>query len=140
HNYDEPRGGENADGFGCHSTGDGNVLRGCRAWFNSDDGYDFINCRGMATVEYSWAWRNGFVPDTTRSAGNGGGFKAGGHLLNPANFPANPAHHTIRFNLSFQNKSQGFYANYHPATLYFYNHTAFSNPRNFDMQTVVNPV
>ena len=41
----------NTDGFGCHpntTSGKGNILRGCRAWFNSDDGYDCINacCRG----------------------------------------------------------------------------------------------
>ena len=34
--------GTNADGFGCHIDGGqtGNVFRGCRAWYNTDDGYD----------------------------------------------------------------------------------------------------
>lgn len=140
HNYDPDRGGENADGFGGHSNQPGNVFRGCRAWFNADDGYDLINAPGQHTIEYCWAWNNGYIEGTWQRAGNGGGIKSGGHLLNPANFPPNPAHHLIRFNLVFNNREQGFYANYHPTPLYFYNNTAFNNARNYDMQTVVNPV
>ena len=88
HNYDPDRGGENADGFGSHSNDDGNVFIGNRAWDNSDDGYDFINSLGLVVIEDSWAWRNGFQPDTNTPAGNGAGIKAGGFLLNPDNFPA----------------------------------------------------
>ena len=36
--------------------GTGNIFRGCRAWWNSDDGWDFINAGEACTVEYSWAW------------------------------------------------------------------------------------
>lgn len=140
HNYDPDRGGENADGFGGHSNDDGNVFRGCRAWFNSDDGFDLINAPGVHTIEGCWAWHNGFVLDTAERAGNGGGFKSGGFLLNPARFPPQIPTHVIQFNLSFNNRVQGFYANYHPGPLHFYNNTAFGNPRNFDMQTVVDPV
>jgi hypothetical protein len=140
HNYDPDRRGENADGFGGHSSDDGNVFRGCRAWSNSDDGFDLINAPGVHTIENCWAWHNGFVLDTDERAGNGGGFKSGGFLLNPARFPPEIPTHIIRFNLSFNNRVQGFYANYHPGTLKFYNNTAFGNPRNFDMQTVVDPV
>ncbi|CAN5236704.1 hypothetical protein BH11PLA2_BH11PLA2_35870 [soil metagenome] len=37
--------GGNVDGFGFHPTkgSTGNIVRGCRAWFNSDDGYDCIS-------------------------------------------------------------------------------------------------
>ena len=37
--------GQNADGFGVHyqTTGATTIVRGCRAWWNSDDGYDLIN-------------------------------------------------------------------------------------------------
>src|SRR6187399_2982097 len=45
-NYDVLEDGGSGDGFGCHSSGGGNVLRGCRAYDNSDDGYDFINASG----------------------------------------------------------------------------------------------
>ena len=74
HNYDPDKGGENADGFGGHSRMEGNVFRGCRAWFNSDDGYDLIHARGLHRIEHCWAWSNGFVPDTNQRVGNGGGF------------------------------------------------------------------
>lgn len=140
HNWDPDRRGENADGFGAHSPLPGNVFRYCRGWWNSDDGYDLINNPGGSTIEYCWAWKNGFEPDTEKSAGNGGGFKSGGFLLNPARFPpVIPVNH-IHHNLSFQNKSQGYYANYHPGTLNFYNNVSFSSNRNFDLQTVVDPV
>jgi hypothetical protein len=134
HNYDPDRGGENADGFGGHASMDGNVFRGCRAWFNSDDGYDLIHARGVHTIEHSWAWSNGFVPDTNQRAGNGGGFKMGGWLLNPARFPGHIAVHVITHSLAFNNRAEGFNANYHPGMLRFYNNTAFNNPRQFDLK------
>ena len=40
-NYDSATHGENADGFAPKlNIGPGNVFRGCRAWWNSDDGWD----------------------------------------------------------------------------------------------------
>ena len=41
HNQDLNR--DNADGFQIATTGAGNVLRGNRAWANSDDGFDLFN-------------------------------------------------------------------------------------------------
>ena len=139
HNYDPDRKGENADGFGAHSADDGNVFRGCRAWANSDDGYDLINSPGVATIEHCWAWGNGFVPDTNRRAGNGAGFKAGGFGLDRARFPKNVPRHVVRFNLSFHNRAQGFYANHHPGGIDWFNNTAFANPRNLDLTADVGP-
>ncbi len=130
HNYDPDRGGENADGFGCHTDDAGNVFRGCRAWYNSDDGFDFINSPGVCTVEGSWAFRNGFVPDSNSAAGNGAGIKAGGFTTN---IPATIPRHVVRFNLTFSNRSQGFYANHHEGGIDWINNTAFNNPRNFDL-------
>ncbi|MBN1973367.1 MAG: right-handed parallel beta-helix repeat-containing protein [Sedimentisphaerales bacterium] len=140
HNYDPDRRGENADGFGGHSNDDGNIFRGCRAWSNSDDGFDLINAPGVHIIENCWAWHNGFILDTSERAGNGAGVKSGGFLLDPTKFPPKIPVHIIRFNLSFDNRAQGFYANYHPGPLHFFNNTAYGNPRNFDMQTVVDPV
>jgi hypothetical protein len=139
HNLDELTSngaGESADGFGCHvSAGEtGNVFRGCRAWWNADDGYDFINSDAACLVEHSWAWFNGYKPDTMEGIGNGNGFKGGGYGADPAEFPADPAEHTTRFCLAFSNKAAGFYANHHPATgLFFHNNTAFGNHPNFNM-------
>ncbi|HEY8942717.1 MAG TPA: right-handed parallel beta-helix repeat-containing protein, partial [Polyangiaceae bacterium] len=132
-NYDPDRGGENSDGFGCHTTGTGNVFRGCRAYRNSDDGFDFINSPGACTVENSWAFRNGYRPGTTTAAGNGAGIKAGGFGLDTSTFPSSIPRHVVRFNVAWGNRSQGFYANHHPGRIDWISNTAFDNPRNFDM-------
>jgi len=141
HNYDPDRGGENADGFGSHSNDDGNVFIGTRAWENSDDGYDFINSEGRVELIDSWAWRNGYVPDTNTAAGNGAGIKAGGFLLNPDNFPApqDVPTNLIEGNLSFDNRVQGFYSNHHPGGIDWINNTAYDNPRGFDLLNDVEP-
>ncbi|HEY4394930.1 MAG TPA: right-handed parallel beta-helix repeat-containing protein, partial [Polyangia bacterium] len=53
--------GQNGDGFGVHyqTTGPSTTIRGCRAWNNSDDGYDLISQEVPVTVENSWAFKNG---------------------------------------------------------------------------------
>jgi hypothetical protein len=134
HNYDPLEQGGNADGFGCHSTGGDNVLRGCRAYENSDDGFDFINAPGTCTVESSWAFRNGFIPDTNMAGANGAGFKSGG-FGEPPNVPATGVpRHVVRNNVAFGNRAIGVYANHHPGGIDFFNNTAFDNPANFDMR------
>jgi hypothetical protein len=137
HNYDPMTSngaGQSADGFGCHiSAGNkGNVFRGCRAWWNSDDGYDFINADEVCTIENSWAWYHGYLPDTMTSvsAGNGNGIKAGGY---GATYVANAPQHVVRNCLSVFNKSAGFYANHHPDSPIFYNNTSYSNNPDFNM-------
>src|SRR6185295_10892551 len=127
--------GESADGFGCHvSAGStGNVFRGCRAWWNSDDGFDFINAFEAVTVENSWAWSNGYLPGTMTSSGNGNGIKAGGYGTDTSTFPARPPRHTVRLCLSFQNKAAGFYANHHPGPVVFQSNTGYGNHPNFNM-------
>ncbi len=56
-NNDTANGGENADGFGAkkNTGGSGNVFRGCRAWDNSDDGFDFYGWAPAITVDNCWA-------------------------------------------------------------------------------------
>lgn len=127
--------GESADGFGCHvREGEtGNVFRGCRAWWNADDGYDFINSGAACVVEQSWAWYNGYRPGTLDPIGNGNGFKGGGYGADPATFPDTPAQHVIRQNLSVLNRAAGFYANHHPGPLFFTNNTGYGNRPNFNM-------
>lgn len=135
HNYDPLEDGGNADGFGCHSNGGDNVMRGCRAWENSDDGFDFINAPGTCVAEESWAFRNGYIPDTNMAGANGAGFKSGG-FGNPPNTPATGApRHVVRKSVAFSNRAIGFYANYHPGGIDFFNNTAFDNPSNYDLRT-----
>lgn len=133
HNYDYLENGGSGDGFGCHSSGGNNVLSGCRAYDNSDDGFDFINAAGSCTVERSLSFRNGFVPDTTNPVGNGAGFKAGGYGSPPSVPGSGAATHTVRQCVAFGNRAQGFYANHHPGRIYFYNNTAFDNAANYNM-------
>ncbi|GAA5484625.1 hypothetical protein Hsar01_03871 [Haloferula sargassicola] len=70
--------GRNVDGFGCHyAIGPGNVFRGCRAWFNSDDGFDCISAASAVTFDHCQAFDNG-DSRTFQGLGDGNGFKAGG--------------------------------------------------------------
>lgn len=132
--------GGNVDGFGCHvRNGDtGNVFRGCRAWFNSDDGFDLINSGEPVLIENCWAFYNGystgFIP-----RGDGTGFKAGGYgkggtayndVVNRyAPIPMN----TIQFCIAVRNRLRGFYSNHHLNGNKWYNNTAFKNPVNYNM-------
>lgn len=138
-NYDYLEGGGSGDGFGCHSSGGGNILRGCRAYDNSDDGFDFINAAGSCTVEDSFSFRNGWVPpDSTQgtpgaASGNGAGFKAGGYGSPPSVPSTGAATHTVQRCVAVENRSQGFYANHHPGQINFFNNTAYNNPANYNM-------
>jgi hypothetical protein len=58
-NYDPPIGG-NADGFSAKwNLGAGNEFRGCRAWWNSDDGWDLWMGTSAVVIDQSWAFYNG---------------------------------------------------------------------------------
>lgn len=127
----------NVDGFGIHgnaTTHTGNVLRGCRAWFNSDDGYDLINCHAPAVIENCWAFYNGYFTNFTSSGGDANGFKSGGYGVNGSTTPPNPApRHVTRFSLAVRNRASGFYANHHTGGLDWINNTAYRNARNYNM-------
>ncbi len=127
--------GGNTDGFGCHPQpgGTGNVFRGCRAWFNSDDGYDCIRAYEAVVFDNCWAFYNGYNSQMV-SLGDGNGFKAGGWGLTkdkrvPEVFPM----HTVRFCLAVGNKQSGFYANHQPGGGYWFNNSAYRNNVNFNM-------
>jgi hypothetical protein len=127
--------GGNVDGFGCHvPKGDtGNVFRGCRAWFNSDDGFDCINAHEPVVFEHCWAAYNGLSPKKERLA-DGNGFKAGGYGSTPAaRLPDPVPRHAVRFCLAVGNKANGFYANHHPGGCDWVNNTAYRNGANYNM-------
>jgi hypothetical protein len=127
--------GGNVDGFGCHPTkgSTGNVFRGCRAWFNSDDGYDCINAHEPVTFENCWALYNG-LSTRFEKLGDGNGFKGGGYGNTPADRLPDPIpRHTVRFCVAVGNKASGFYANHHPGGGDWFNNTAFRNGINFNM-------
>ena len=121
--------GQNADGFGVHyqTTGATTVIRGCRSWWNSDDGYDFINQEVPVTIENSWAMGCGFANYGTYSptSGNGNGFKIGSSKTG--------VRHLVQNNVAWKNKANGFYANHSAGGNTWYNNTSFQNGTNFNM-------
>ncbi|MCU4675241.1 DUF4990 domain-containing protein [Catenovulum sp. 2E275] len=126
----------NIDGFGAHpdTSSSGNIIRGSRAWFNSDDGFDFISANTVVTVENSWAFYNGYDADFN-SLGDGNGFKAGGYGRDgKIDFPTNPVpRHIVKNCLAVGNKSGGFYANHHIDGQDWINNTAIANRYNYNM-------
>ena len=138
-NYDpvsENGKGGNCDGFGFHlnkAEFTGNVLRGCRAWRNSDDGFDLINNFAPVVIEQCWAWENGYDADMI-SRGDGTGIKSGGYGMGSSpKVPAVIPRNIIRNCIAYANKNQGFYANHHLGGLDFINNSAYKNRRNFNM-------
>lgn len=73
---------ENADGFAAKmDVGSNNTFDGCRAWNNSDDGYDgYLRGTDNVTTVYKncWAFLNGYFSSGGRTGGDGNGFKTGG--------------------------------------------------------------
>ncbi|MEJ6979232.1 DUF4990 domain-containing protein [Pedobacter sp. P351] len=137
-NYDstsESGRGGNSDGFGCHGKkGDvNNIFIGCRAWFNSDDGYDCINSFEPVIFENCWAIYNGYST-TFKSLADGNGFKAGGYGARAASdLPKPIPRNVVRFCLSVRNKANGFYSNHHISGSDWYNNTAAFNGINFNL-------
>lgn len=138
--------GGNVDGFGCHvrNGSTGNVFRGCRAWLNSDDGFDLINSGEAVLIDHCWSFYNGYSSSTGDGnnlvrRGDGTGFKVGGYgkggtsydniISRYAPIPKN----TVQFCLAVKNRIRGFYANHHLEGNYWYNNTAYLNPENFNM-------
>jgi len=128
----------NADGFGCHPAagGTGNVFRQCRSWNNSDDGYDCINASETVTFDHCWSYLNG------NNGGNGNSFKVGGWGSTAQNAIRNPLPaHIVKYCLSANNGSHGFYANHQPgqAATWTYN-TGYNDHTDFDMLERTAPV
>ncbi len=114
--------GQNGDGFGVHyqTTGPSTVIRGCRSWHNSDDGYDFIYQEVPVTIENSWATGCGYG-----TAGNGNGFKIGSS--------GTGIRHLVQNNVAWKNKASGFYANHSSGGNTWYNNTSYSNGTQYNM-------
>jgi len=121
--------GQNADGIGVHyqTSGASTIVRGCRAWWNSDDGYDLINQEVPVIIENSWAMGNGYIKSgTARPAdGNGNGFKAGSSKTG--------VRHVIRGSLAWKNVAAGFYANHSSGGNDWFNNTSYNNGTQYNM-------
>ncbi len=124
-NYDAAGNGENADGFAAKTgTGSGNVFRGCRAWYNSDDGWDFYeNSTGGLTLDSCWAFWNGVNLWGNGSwAGDGDGFKLGGAKTT--------SEHKLTNCIAFDNILSGFAQNHAYAGQTMINCTSYRNSQN----------
>ena len=143
-NFDYQNAGGNADGFADKQfSGPGNHYIGCRAWNNSDDGWDFFQrvSSSQSVIEHCVCYINGMpyydlssYPRATgvdksyfegkdlkkiQNNGNGNGFKlGGGSTLHNA-----VVHHC----LAVANHVKGFDQNSNAGTLYLYNNTAYMN-------------
>jgi MYXO-CTERM domain-containing protein len=121
--------GQNGDGFGVHfqETGPSTVIRGCRAWLDSDDGYDLISQEVPVIIENSWAFQNGYADggSITPSSGNGNGFKVGSSKKG--------VRHIVRNNVAWKNHAAGFYANHSSGGNTWLNNTSYMNGAQYDM-------
>ncbi len=128
--------GGNVDGFGGHpdNDGSGNVFRGCRAWWNSDDGFDLINSGKAVVIDHCWSFYNGYQPGTFKAAGDGTGFKAGGYgMSDTPKVPDVIPQHEVKNCIAFYNKNKGFYANHHLGGILWENNSGYKNPSNYCM-------
>jgi hypothetical protein len=106
HNQDpysiEPYGG--ADGFQSYSiTSTNNTFRGCRSWWNSDDGWDLRGVDGLYTLENCWSFWNGYIPGTLTPGGDGEGMKLTGSRLSSTT----EVRRVVKNCLVFENKFTG---------------------------------
>ena len=124
-NYDPKKNGSMADGFGPKQTqGPGNRFIGCRAWENSDDGFDMFDSPQVVVVERSWAFRNGINHwNDSAFAGNGNGFKLGGNAV--------VARNRITQSVAFGHPGKGFDQNNNAGGLTVINNTSYKNGINY---------
>jgi len=113
----------NADGFSPKlDVGTGNYFYGCRAWQNSDDGYDgYLSSDSdvSTTYENCWCFKNGYLKNGSPSTGNGNGFKMSGQYYR---------HNVTYINcLCFSNRVKGFDQNHNTGDMTLYNCTSYGN-------------
>jgi hypothetical protein len=126
-NYDPPIGG-NADGFSAKwNLGPGNVFRGCRAWENSDDGWDLWMGNNAVLMEDCWAFRQGInYWGSPQFNGNGNGFKLGGNYVG--------APHRLVRSVAFGNHANGIDQNNNISGQTIDQNTSWANgSRNFNL-------
>ncbi|HTS18452.1 MAG TPA: right-handed parallel beta-helix repeat-containing protein [Verrucomicrobiae bacterium] len=129
HNCDGPTDGENADGIDAKLAGLGpdNVLSGCRAWENCDDGFDLFAAPFPVVITNCWSFDNGTnLLNIVNFAGDGNGFKLGGGNIGAAN--------RIYNSLAFGNPQNGFDQNDNQDGLTVDQNTSWANGgENFDL-------
>jgi pectate disaccharide-lyase len=106
YNYDNATHGGNADGFACKlHPGPGNKFIGCRAWYNSDDGWDLFETDSTVIISNCWAWKSGYNPSFS-TQGNGNGFKMGGNGSGGDSKGTHYAYNCVAFGCKVNNFTQ----------------------------------
>jgi len=131
--YNVDPGQGNADGFAPKlDVGTGNYFYGCRAWQNSDDGWDGYMRPAdnvTTTLENCWVFHNGYLKNGSPSVGNGNGFKLGGGDNGNAD---SLRHNMILKNcLAFDNRVKGYDQNNNRGSMTLLNCTAYRNGTNY---------
>jgi hypothetical protein len=117
-NYDPDSNGGDADGFAAKMhCGQGIVFTGCRAWENSDDGWDLFETDYSIVISNCWTWKSGV------GQGNGNGFKLGGNGTGGDSLGTHQAWNCV----AFGHKVNGFTQNSHKDGLIVINCLAYSN-------------
>jgi pectate disaccharide-lyase len=134
YNFDTDNAGENADGFAAkYSIGTGNIFRNCRAWHNSDDGWDLWQAGNSVRLENCWAFENGDnFKDVSSFAGDGNGFKLG----------TGSGRHVLVRCVAWDNYlGNGFEDNSNTSGVEFYNCTSYNNKGyNYETKSSVNHI
>ena len=114
--------GGNADGFAIKLyPGPGNEFHGCRAWHNSDDGWDLYYTVFPIVVDNCWVLNNGL------DKGNANGFKMGGCKQGGTSTGA----HVFKNCIAAFNAKKGFDQNHHREGAYLINDLSFGNGINY---------
>ncbi|HMU46596.1 MAG TPA: hypothetical protein PKC72_09520, partial [Chitinophagaceae bacterium] len=125
HVDDRYTGWGNANGF--NITGGDNstniTFEGCRAWWCSDDGWDFFGVNAVVFFKNCWAFWNGYEPGTFIQRGDGAGFKLGP----AASDQSNNVLRTLENCLAFENYLAGYDQNSGQMKYTLYNNTSFGN-------------
>lgn len=101
--------------------GPGNEFHGCRAWHNSDDGWDLYYTVFPIVVDNCWVLNNGF------DKGNANGFKMGGCKQGGTSTGA----HVFKNCIAAFHAKKGFDQNHHREGSYLINDLSFGNGINY---------
>jgi len=120
--YDSGTDGGNGDGFSIsgqsYTPGPGNKFIGCRAWHNSDDGFDVWKAGYSVELINCYSFKNG------THSGDGNGFKLG---INKTSRDK----HVLKNCVAWGNRQNGFDYNENTLSQTLYNCTAYNNYRNY---------
>jgi len=100
-----------------------NTVKGCRFWWNSDDGIDMFSNDGQVVIENCQSFYNGYIPKTFTAAGDGIGYKFGNNLTDLRNNVKRVAKNCI----SVKNRSKGYSTNGIYGKIEISNSTAYQN-------------